>query len=264
MTPARLTRLSRSIAGRVAIVTGAASGMGRATAHLFADEGAQVAVVDLGDGRVQAVVDEINAVHGADRAHGWVVDVSDAAAIEHLVASVIDRWGRLDILVNNAGVSLAAGVYSPSSEFDAAWSRTLDVNLTAHARLIRAARPHLERSDAGRVVNIASTETIVVTAGLAAYAATKAGVVGLTKSFAVELGRTSVTVNCVCPGPIHTGMTAAIPDDAKQTYARRRVALRRYGDPEEVAHMTLSLVLPAASFTTGSVLVVDGGLTVKH
>jgi 3-oxoacyl-[acyl-carrier protein] reductase len=130
--------------------------------------------------------------------------------------------------------------------------------------LTRAALPHLIDSGAGRIVNIASTEAIVTTAGLAAYAATKSGVVGLTKSFAVELGRHGVTVNCICPGPIDTGMTAAIDADAKATYARRRVPLRRYGEPEEVAHMTLAFCLPSASFVNGAVLVVDGGMSIRH
>jgi 3-oxoacyl-[acyl-carrier protein] reductase len=119
-------------------------------------------------------------------------------------------------------------------------------------------------SGEGRVVNIASTESIVATAGLAAYAASKAGVTGLTRSLAVELGRHGVTVNCICPGPIETGMTAPIPDDAKATYARRRVPLRRYGDPEEVAHMTLNLCLPSSSFVNGATIPVDGGMTVRH
>ena len=114
------------------------------------------------------------------------------------------------------------------------------------------------------MVNIASTEAIVTTAGLAAYAATKAGVVGLTKSFAVELGRIGITVNCVCPGPINTGMTAGIPDEAKEAYAKRRVPLRRYGAAEEVAHMTLSLCLPASSFVNGAIIPVDGGMTIRH
>jgi 3-oxoacyl-[acyl-carrier protein] reductase len=111
---------------------------------------------------------------------------------------------------------------------------------------------------------VASTEGLGATGGISPYTATKHGVIGLTRSLAVELGPTGVTVNCVCPGPINTGMTAIIPDELKATFARRRTALRRYGDPEEVAHATLSLLLPAASYITGAVLVVDGGLTIRN
>jgi 3-oxoacyl-[acyl-carrier protein] reductase len=261
---ARLSRLSRSIAGKRAVVTGAASGIGKATAHLFADEGARVAVVDLGVERVAAVVDELHDVHGPASAAGWVVDVADAAQATGLVADVVAAFGGLDILVNNAGVARTAGAESTDADFDEAWAATFDVNLLAPARLIRAALPHLRQSGEGRVVNIASTEGLIATAGLTAYTASKHGVIGLTRSMAVELGGTGVTVNCVCPGPIHTGMTAAIPDDAKERYAERRVPLRRYGEPEEIAHMTLSLVLPAASFVNGAVVVVDGGMTIRH
>ena len=261
----RITTLSRSVAGKRAIVTGAASGMGRATAHLFADEGMRVAVVDIGAEGVVAVVDEIRAAHGADAADGFVVDVADPAALKQLVADVAERFGGLDVVVNNAGISLISSAFQDDDSFEANWARTLDVNLTAHARLIRAALPHLQQADGGgRIVNIASTESIVATGGLAAYAATKAGVVGLTKSFAVELGRHGVTVNCVCPGPIRTGMTAEIPDEAKEIYAKRRVPLRRYGEPEEVAHMTLNLCLPASSFVNGAIIPVDGGMTIRH
>ena len=261
----RLTELSRSIAGRRAIVTGAASGMGRATAHLFADEGAKVAVVDLGRDRVDTVVDEIRRVHGADSAHGFVTDVGSHDALRSLVADVVATFGGVDILVNNAGISLVNSAFQDDADYESNWARTLDVNLTSHSRLIRLCLPFLRSAaGGGRVVNIASTESIVTTPGLAAYAATKAGVVGLTKSFAVELGRHGVTVNCICPGPISTGMTSGIPDEAKEVYARRRVPLRRYGVPEEVAHMTLNLCLPAASFVNGVCIPVDGGMTVRH
>jgi 3-oxoacyl-[acyl-carrier protein] reductase len=262
VTEPRLSKLSRSIAGKSAIVTGAASGMGRATAHLFADEGARVAVVDLGADRVQAVVDEITSAGG--EAAGFVTDVSDPAQIHRLVDDVVSRFGGIDILVNNAGVSVLGGANTDEAEFEDGWRHTFAVNLDAHARLIRAALPYLQASGAGRIVNIASTEGIIATGGLAAYTASKHGVIGLTKSLAVELGRTGVTVNCICPGPIRTGMTAGIPEDAKDTYARRRVPLRRYGDPEEVAHGTLNFVLPASSFMNGAVLPVDGGMTIRH
>jgi 3-oxoacyl-[acyl-carrier protein] reductase len=252
------------MSGRVGIVTGAASGMGRATAHLLADEGARVAVVDLGAAGVDAVVGEVAAVHGDDRVIGRAIDVTDRAALAGLVDDVVALWGRIDFLVNNAGVSLVSYTDQSDDDFGAAWDRTIAVNLTAHANLIRLVAPHMRRAGFGRIVNIASTESIVATAGIAAYSASKSGVTGLTRSFAVELGRHGITVNCVCPGPINTGMTAGIPDDSKQAYAKRRVPLRRYGDPEEVAHMTLSLCLPAASFVNGASLVVDGGMTVRH
>ena len=256
----RLSTLSRSIGGKVAIVTGAGSGMGRATAHLFADEGAKVAVVDVNPSAVDVVVREIGGA-GGDAA-GWRIDVTDPPAVAALVREVVGRFGGIDILVNNAGVSLPAPI--DSDDFDQAWTHTLAVNLTAHVRLIRACLPHLKAQGSGRVVNIASTEGLGATAYISPYTSSKHGVIGLTRALAVELGAQGVTVNCVCPGPIHTGMTAVIPDEAKQKFARRRVPLRRYGDPEEVAHATLSLVLPAASYINGAVLVVDGGMTVQN
>ncbi len=242
--------------------------MGRATAHLFADEGANVIVADLGADRVAAVTDEITHVHGSDRVLGRVCDVASPDSLRGLVDATVDRFGGIDIVINNAGVSLVNSFLAQDGEtddeFESNWATTLDVNLTAHARLVRYAVPHLLDSDSARIVNIASTEALVTTAGLAAYAATKAGVVGLTKSMAVELGRRRITANCICPGPIDTAMTSEIPSEAKETYARRRVPLRRYGQPEEVAQMTLSLCLPAASFLTGAVIPVDGGMSIRH
>ncbi len=256
----RNTKLNRSIAGRVALVTGAASGMGRATALLFADEGAHVAVTDLDITRVNEVVAQIEAVGGS--ATGYALDVTDAAQRKAVVADLTRRWGALDILINNAGIALETAL--DADDFDVRWERTFAVLLTAQVQLIRDCLPWLLKSDAARIVNIASTEALGATKGISPYTAAKTGVIGLTRSLAVELGTRGVTVNCICPGPILTGMTAAIPDEAKQEFARRRVALKRYGDPEEVAQMTLSLVLPAASFVTGVAIPVDGGLTIKN
>ncbi len=262
--PSRLTNLSRSVAGRSVIVTGAASGMGRATALLFADEGARVAVADLGADRVAAVVDEITAEHGDSAAIGVVTDVADPQQLAELVERTVGSFGGIDVVVNNAGVALPTSMFDETDDFESNWATTLDVNLTAHSRLVRFALPHLIESDAARIVNIASTEAIVTTAGMAAYTATKAGVVGLTKSMAVELARHGITANCICPGPVNTGMTEAVPADAKQTYARRRVPMRRYGEPEEVAHMTLNLCLPASSYVNGAIIPVDGGMSIRH
>ncbi len=256
----RNTKLNRSIKGRRALVTGAASGMGRATALLFADEGAHVAVTDLDPVKVQAVVDQIIAAGGS--AVGHRLDVTNANERRAVVADMVSRWGGIDILVNNAGIALETTIDAP--DFEERWARTFDVLITAQALLIRDCLPQLVQSDAARIVNIASTEGLGATKGISPYTAAKTGVIGLTRSLAVELGSRGITVNCICPGPINTGMTAEIPDEAKKEFARRRVALRRYGDPEEVAQMTLSLVLPAASFVTGVALPVDGGLTIRN
>ena len=246
----------------MAIVTGAASGMGRATAHLFADECATVAAIDLGADRVAKVVDEI-AGAGAT-ARGWDLDVSNRDEITRVVDEIRDTCGPVDILVNNAGISIPTSFAQDGTSYLDAWNRTLAVNLTAHVLMIQACLADLQRNGEGRVVNIASTEGLGATAYQSPYTAAKHGVIGLTRSLAVELGHTGVTFNCICPGPIRTGMTAAIPDEAKAKFARRRVPLRRYGDPEEVAHMTLSLVLPAASYTNGVVIPVDGGMLAQN
>jgi 3-oxoacyl-[acyl-carrier protein] reductase len=256
----RLTRLSRSIAGRTAIVTGAASGMGRATAHLFADEGARVAVVDRDAPGVSRVVEEIEKSGGT--AAGFPLDVSDTAQISDCVREVSQRLGPVDILINNAGI--VAGGPIDAADYAAVWERALAINLSAQVHLIRACLDSLTRNRDGRIVNIASTEGLGASAFTSPYTASKHGVVGLTRALAVELGSKGVTVNCICPGPIHTGMTQVIPDDAKSKFARRRVPLRRYGDPEEVAQITLSLVLPAASYLNGAIIPVDGGMIAQN
>ncbi len=250
--------LSRSVAGRVAIVTGAASGMGRATALLLANEGAKVAVTDLDLAACEAVAAEA----GAD-ARAFALDVSDGAAIQRVVGEVAAHFGGLDILINNAGVSSFAPL-DAGDEYEAIWHRAIVVMLTAHQRMVRAALPFLRQSDAARIVNIASTEGLGATPGDTPYVAAKTGVTGLTRGLAVDLGKEGITVNCICPGPIRTGMTDAVPEADKAVFARRRTALRRYGEPEEVAHMTLSLVLPAASYITGAIIPVDGGLMARN
>jgi 3-oxoacyl-[acyl-carrier protein] reductase len=253
-------QLSRSVKGLTVLVTGAASGMGRATARVFADEGANVAVTDVSADGARAVADEISASGG--RAKAWRLDVADPKAIDTVVGEAAAHFGSLDIIVNNAGISVRVAIDDPA--YEEAWAKGLAVMLTAHPRIIRAALPHLRKSKAPRIVNIASTEALGATALHSPYSAAKGGVASLTRSLAVELGREGITVNCICPGPIRTAITDRIPEEHKTIYAKRRTALGRYGDPEEVAHMTLSLCLPAASFLTGAVIPVDGGLMARN
>lgn len=255
-----ITELSRSLKGSRVLVTGAASGMGRATAAVFASEGAQVAVTDYDADGARAVADQL--VSAGYLAQAWPLDVSDPAAIRQVTADVAAAFGGLDILINNAGISGFAAI--DEEQYDAVWDRCLSVLLTAQQQMIRAALPHLRQSPAPRIINIASTEALGGTARDSAYAAAKAGVIGLTRALAVELGPEGITVNCICPGPIDTAMTAFIEPEHKQTFARRRTALRRYGTAEEVAQITVSLCLPAASYLTGAVIPVDGGLTVRN
>jgi 3-oxoacyl-[acyl-carrier protein] reductase len=220
--------------------------MGRAIAMLFGAEGARVAALDRDDGGVAKVADAISFATGI--AYARPLDVSNAEEITAAVDDVVAKLGPIAILVNNAGVSLDA---------------TLAVNLTGYVRMIRACRPHLLDAGGGRIVNIASTEGLGATPFLSPYTASKHGVLGLTRSLAVELGPQGVNVNCVCPGPVSTGMTAGIPDEAKERFARRRVPLGRYADPEEIAPAVLFLASPAASYINGAVLTVDGGLSCK-
>ena len=259
----RLSQLSRSVVGRVVLITGAASGMGRATAHLFADEGARVAVTDLDAGAVQRVVDEIRGAGG--EAAGWVLDVTDPERMREVVAEVQSTLGDVDVLVNNAGIGVGASYEDPDDEaFEASWTRAMEVMLSSHARLVRACLPQLKRNGEGRIVNIASTEALGASRGTGPYAAAKHGVVGLTRSMAVDLGARGVTVNCICPGPIVTGLTEGIPEAHREKFAGRNIPVKRYGQPEEVAHAILSLALPASSYLNGVVLPVDGGMTIKN
>lgn len=225
---------------RVAIVTGGASGMGLATAQLLGEHGVVVEVFDV-------------------QGDGMRVDVSDEAAVNGAVADVHDRHGRIDILVNCAGVGVGGAPDAP--DYLRAWELAMAVNLTGLMYVCRAAIPHLIASGAGRVVNIASTEALGAALRTGPYAVSKHGVVGYTRTLAVDLGRRGVTANCVCPGPILTAMTEPIPDEKRTAFARRSTPVGRYGTAAEVAYVIVALTDVAASYINGAVIPVDGGMT---
>jgi 3-oxoacyl-[acyl-carrier protein] reductase len=251
---------SRRLEGRVALVTAAGRGIGRGIALTLARHGAKLVLNSYSEDTTAATAQAIRDLGGDVLAIAG--DVTQPGFIVDLVQRAEARFGGIDILVNNAGISLFGAV--DTEDFEMRWARSFDVLLTAQVRLIRAALPWLRKSSSPRIVNIASTEGLGATRFGSPYTAAKTGVIGLTRSLAVEFGPEGITVNCICPGPINTGMTARIPDEQKAEFARRRTALRRYADPEEVAQMTLSLCLPAASFLTGTAIPVDGGLTIRN
>jgi len=253
-------KLSRSIKQKVTLITGAGSGMGKATAEVFAAEGAKVVVTDVNSENAQKVSDQINSDGGESLAMS--LDVTNESQIKECVSKSIESFGQIDHLINNAGI--ASPINIDDENYEDIWRNTMEVVLTGQTRLIRACLEYLLKSDAARIVNISSTEGFGATPTHSPYTAAKHGVVGLTRSLALELGPQGITVNCICPGPINTNMTSAIDEKDKATFARRRVGLKRYGEPAEVAHATLSLCLPASSYINGVALPVDGGLSIRR
>ena len=241
--------------GRAAIITGAASGIGKASAQLFASEGANVLAID----RPEKPIAELHAEHS--RISVLEQDVTDDDAPGNIVSTAIERYGRLDILFNNAGISRRA-IVGEQTEED--WNLTLSVNLTAQFRLATAAVPHLKESPAGRIVNTASVMARMTDYGLAAYSASKAGVAGMTRALALDLGKFGITANFIEPGAIQTGMTqAAFQDEDIAAVWAKKAALRRLGEPIDIARAALFLASDDAGFVSGHGLTVDGGLTLR-
>jgi 3-oxoacyl-[acyl-carrier protein] reductase len=243
------------LAGKVALVTGGSRGIGRAVAEALAQQGTSVAVVA---GRDMAAAEETAAFirDGGGESVAMQGDISEAAQVERLVADTIAALGRLDILVNNAGVT-RDGLILRMEEAD--WDAVLNVNLKGAFLCTKAALKPMVRQKSGGIVNITSVMGLRGNAGQANYAAAKAGLIGLTKSTAWEVASRGIRVNAVAPGFITTRMTEGLPE-GMTAEALKRIPLGRLGCPEDVAGVVVFLCSKAASYVTGQVLVVDGGM----
>jgi len=245
----------RRFDGKAALVTGAAAGIGRATALRLASEGARVACVDVDPAGAQAAADAIRAEGGV--ACSVACDVSDADACDAAVAGALRELGRLDVLCNIAGIAMQGHATELSTE---QWKRVIDVNLSGTFFMCRAAIPHLLETR-GNIVNMASAAGLVGVAYSAGYCASKGGVVLLTRSLAVEFALRGLRVNCVCPGGVDTALTRAVrfPPDAEPRLLGRMMLAPQIGRPEDVATAIAYLASDEARYVNGAALAIDGG-----
>lgn len=241
--------------GKVAVVTGASGGIGRAIAVAFGKAGASVAVHYNGnEAKAAAVKAEIEEAGG--KAEIFRCNVADFDACSEFIKSVVKTFGKIDILVNNAGITRDGLIMGMSEDdFDA----VLDTNLKGSFNCIRFASRQMMRKKYGRIINITSVSGVAGNAGQANYSASKAGLIGLTKSVAKELASRNITANAIAPGFVKTEMTDVLPDDVKET-AMKQIPLARFAEPEDIANATVFLASDMASYITGQVLLVDGGM----
>ncbi len=246
--------MSATVGGRVAIVTGGTRGIGRAITELLLDDGLDVVFTGRDAARV---TDAEKALAGrGGEPVGVVAEVGRPEDVQRLVQSAHERFGRIDLLVNNAGVTRDGLLIRMK---DADWDEVVTVNLRAAFQATRAVGRVMARQKSGRIVNIASTAAVMGTAGQANYAAAKAGLIGLTKSAARELAHWGILVNAVAPGLIETDMTAPLASDIRESYVSQ-IPLKRIGTAREVAEVVRFLASDAASYITGQVIHVNGGL----
>ena len=247
-------RLGVDLRGQVAIVTGASQGLGRAIAETVAAAGAATALVARSADKLEAVAAAIRAAGGT--AEPFPCDVSQAESVQRVVEAVVERFGRLDILVNNAGITRDTLLPRMGDE---EWDDVLATNLRAPFLFMRAASRPMMQQRYGRIVNVASVSGLIGNPGQANYSASKAGLVGLTKTVAKELAGRKITVNAVAPGFIASDMTAAL-GPALLDEVKKRVPAKRLGESWEIAEAVLFLAAPSSGYITAQTLVVDGGL----
>jgi 3-oxoacyl-[acyl-carrier protein] reductase len=245
---------SNQLTNQVALVTGASRGLGKAIAVALAQSGATIAAVARSEEALKETLETIRAAGGT--AEPFAGDVSDGAAMDAIVEKIAARFEHIDILVNNAGVTRDGLLARMTSE---AWDAVIDTNLKGAFNLTRTVGRLMVRQRSGRIVNISSVIGLMGNAGQANYAASKAGLIGFSKSVAREFASRGITCNVVCPGFIETDMTKELSDDLRKKLLER-IPLQRFGQPEDVAGVVGFLCSPAASYITGQILTVDGGM----
>lgn len=247
--------VSGPLAGQIALVTGGSRGIGKSICEHLARDGARLAVVARDAARAESAA---TGLPGGATHKGYACDVADSAAVDALIKQVEQDFGSLDIVVNNAGITADNLLVRID---DAAWDRVLDTNLKGAFNVIRAAARGMMRRRKGRIINITSVVGLTGNKGQANYSASKAGLIGLTKSVAKELASRSVLCNAVAPGFIETEMTASLGEDAKNSLMQQ-IALGRLGTGDDIAGVVRFLAGPDASYITGQVIVVDGGMVI--
>jgi 3-oxoacyl-[acyl-carrier protein] reductase len=240
---------------QVAIVTGAGKGIGHAITLRLASEGARVACVSRTEANAKKTADQINGTQ-PNAARAYAIDVASHAAVQKLGAQILEDFGKIDILVNNAGVTRdGLSMRMPMED----WDTVINTNLKGAFNFVQAVQRPMIKQRSGRIINISSVIGLIGNAGQTNYAASKAGLIGFTKSLARELASRNITVNSVAPGFITTDMTAGLPDDIKKAI-QARIPLGRTGQPEDVASAVAFLASAEANYITGQVLCVDGGM----
>ncbi|MCG8450222.1 MAG: 3-oxoacyl-[acyl-carrier-protein] reductase [Pirellulales bacterium] len=248
-------RIQVDLSGQVAVVTGASRGIGKAIALTLGAAGAKVACIARNEEKLKETADAITAAGGA--AAVFACDVTDSAAAQSVIDSVVEQWEQLDILVNNAGITRDTLIPRMSDE---EWDDVIATNLRSVFLFTRAGIQAMMRKRYGRIINISSVSGIMGNPGQANYSASKAGIIGMTQTVAREIAGRKVTVNAICPGFVATEMTDAL-GPAVQDEVKKRVPAKRLGEAEEIADAVLYLASESGSYITGQVLTVDGGLT---